>query len=83
MDFHSILAEAQARADANNDGKLSIEDLRELAHEHNLSPETFDNLRAKADANGDGHIDPNDLKTSLGQHGTDIMSDMKNKFFGP
>jgi Ca2+-binding EF-hand superfamily protein len=82
MDLDSILAEAHARADANNDGKLSLDDLRELAHAHNLSPETFDNLRAKADANGDGHIDPNDLKTSLELHSTDIISDMKNKFFG-
>lgn len=81
MDLPAVLAEAQARADANGDGKLTLDDVNELAQDHNLGPEFIESLKAHADANGDGKLSPEDVTSSM----TDIggkMSDLKNKFFG-
>lgn len=81
MNSEAVLAEAQARADANGDGKLTLDDVNELAQDHNLGPEFVQSLKAHAEANGDGKLSPEDVTSSM----TDIggkMSDLKNKFFG-
>lgn len=81
VDIKNILAEAQARADANGDGKLSIEDLSALKEEYGLDASFLDNLKTKIDANVDGKIDLADLQGGLGNIGG-VIDDFKNQFFG-
>lgn len=81
MNSEAVLAEAQARADANGDGKLTLDDVNELAQDHNLGPEFVSSLKAHADANGDGKLSPEDVVNSINDIGGK-MSDLKSKFFG-
>jgi hypothetical protein len=81
MHFQEILAEAHARADANDDGKLTMDDIDELAREHKLSPELLDKLKAKVDANADGKLDPADIGVTFGSAG-DTANHIQHKLFG-
>ena len=81
MDIHKIIADAQAGADANGDGKLSLEDLDHLAQKHGLDPKALDGFKAKADANGDGRIGFEDLQSGVGQLGN-MATTFKDKLFG-
>ena len=81
MDIQKVIADAQAKADANGDGKLSVEDLDALAKEHGIDPKVLDGVKAKADANGDGRIGFEDLKSGVGQLG-DMVAGLKDKLFG-
>jgi uncharacterized protein (DUF2141 family) len=65
MNIQSILAEAQARADANGDGKLSTHDIETMADDHGFSRDIIAKLKAHADANGDGSISPDDIGQAL------------------
>lgn len=78
MNIQSIIAEAQARADANDDGKLTIKDIESMAEDHGIDKSTVDSLKQKADANGDGKLDPSDLSHLMQQAGT-FMSDLRKK----
>lgn len=80
MNSEAVLAEAQARADANGDGKLTLDDINELAQDYNLGPEFVQSLKAHAEANGDDKVAPEDVTTSINDIGG-RMSDLKNKFF--
>lgn len=81
MDIQKIIADAQAKADANGDGKLSIEDLDHLAQKHGLDPKVLDGFKAKADANGDGRVGLEDLQSGVGQLGN-MATTFKDKLFG-
>ncbi len=81
MDIQKIIADAQAKADANGDGKLSVDDLDELAQKHGIDPQILEGFKQKADANGDGRIGFEDLQSGVGQLGT-MVNDLKDKLFG-
>lgn len=55
-----LLEDIQAKADANGDGKLSMEDLQNMRD--SLPEGKFEELSAKADANGDGKVSFEDVK---------------------
>lgn len=65
MHIQQLLAEAQAKADSNNDGKLSLDDLKTLADEHGLDGSFLDSLKAKADTNNDGRLSVDDISTAV------------------
>ena len=81
MDIQKIIADAQAKADANGDGKLSTEDLNHLAKEHGIDPKVLDGFKAKADANGDGRLGLEDIQAGVGNIGG-MVEGLKDKFFG-
>lgn len=56
----SLLDDIKAKADANGDGKLSVDDLTELKDK--LPSDKLDELRQLADQNDDGKINVEDLK---------------------
>lgn len=81
MDIQHLLAEAQAKADSNNDGKLSIDDLKALLNEHGLDSQLLDSLKAKVDTNDDGRLSIDDLSTALSnasQHLGNTLHDTKD-----
>ena len=92
MDIQKLIADAQARADANGDGKLTPEDLTTLAERHGLDHNTVDNLKAKSDLNGDGNISLDDLKSvannagnaikDASEHAAGMIDNIKDKLFG-
>ncbi len=57
-----LLGEVKKRADANGDGKLSIEDLNSLKEQFPDQAGLLDKAKAIADQNGDGKVDLGDLK---------------------
>ncbi len=81
MNLQSVIAEAQARADANGDGKLSVEDIQSLANEHGLDAGLVDKLKQHADANGDGKLDPADIGDALKNPGS-LIDSLKDMFSG-
>ena len=92
MDIQKLIADAQARADANGDGKLAPEDLTALAERHGLDHTAVDNLKAKSDLNGDGNISLDDLKSvannagnaikDASEHASGMINNIKDKLFG-
>ncbi len=81
MDFQKMLADAQAKADTNGDGKLTMDDVDALAKRHGIDPKMVDDLKTKGDVNGDGKVDLEDLKAGFGNAGT-MFEDAKSKLFG-
>jgi hypothetical protein len=81
MNIQEVLAEAQARADANDDGKLDMHDIEELANDHGIDKNVVDSLKERADANGDGKIDPSDIGGALSNVGK-MTGDLKDQLFG-
>ncbi len=81
MDAQDILAEAQARADSNGDGKLNVRDLDALRQRYKLDETFVDELKTRSDANGDGKVEVNDLKAGLGNF-RDMFTNSRNKLFG-
>ncbi len=72
-----LLEDLKAKADANGDGKLSMDDLASLKDK--ISPEQFDQLKSLADRNSDGSINFDDIKgLDLGS----VFNDVKDKFTG-
>lgn len=55
-----LMDEIKAKADMNNDGKVSKEDLEELRNDDNGS--TIDKLKEAADQNDDGRLNFDDVK---------------------
>lgn len=76
----SIFDELKAKADANGDGKLSIDDLKSL--QDKLPADKLDELKGKADANSDGKLDMSDLSGLKGMGGKlgDTLGGLKDKF---
>ena len=81
MDIQKIITDAQTKADANGDGKLSTEDIDTLAEKHGIDSRVVDTLKAKADANGDGRLGVEDLQSGAAQLG-DMATSFKDKLFG-
>lgn len=80
MNVQQLLAEAQARADANGDGKLSLDDLKALADEHKLDNNFVDDLRSKVDMDADGKLELDDAKKALedaGSRAGELFDDAK------
>ena len=92
INLQNLLAEAQARADANGDGKLSIDDVRSLADEHGVDSNMVEDIKSKIDHNSDGKLSIDDLKSAAEHAGTtmqdasshiqDTMRDTKDRLFG-
>lgn len=57
----TIFDDLKAKADANDDGKLSSDDLESLKDK--LPTEQFDKLKQMADQNGDGKVSLDDVKS--------------------
>lgn len=67
----NLFDEIKAKADANGDGALTLDDLSELQQNHPELGAQLDQLKQQADANGDGKIDFNDIGNFLqGLQGT-------------
>lgn len=81
MDIQKIINDAKSKADSNGDGKLSVEDLDDLAKKHGIDPKVLDGFKQKADANGDGRIGFDDIQSGAGQLGG-MVNDLKGKLFG-
>ncbi len=81
MNIQSVIAEAQARADANGDGKLSADDIQSLGNDNGIDQGIIDKLKEHADANGDGKIDPSDIGHALQNPGT-LIDSLKDLFSG-
>lgn len=66
-----LVGEVQKIADANGDGKLSVEDLDSLKQKFPDQADLLDKAKAIADQNGDGKIDLADMQgfdlSSLGE----------------
>ncbi len=74
----SLLDDMKAKADANGDGKLSMEDLADLKDK--LPLDKLEQLQHIADSNDDGKINIDDLKNlDLGSIGSAI-DDAKGLF---
>ncbi len=58
----SLVEEVQKLADANGDGKLSVEDLGSLKEKFPDQSELLDKAKGIADQNGDGKIDLADVQ---------------------
>ncbi len=92
MDIQKLIEDARAKADVNGDGKLTFDDLSELASKHGIDGKVVDDLKAKSDTNGDGKVDINDLQAGLGELKTTLgdaakdpagfVDDLKNTLFG-
>ncbi len=57
-----LVAEVQKLADANGDGKLSVDDLNSLKEKFPDQAELLDKAKDAADQNGDGKVDLADLQ---------------------
>lgn len=57
-----LLGEVKKRADANGDGKLSIDDLNSLKEQYPDQAGLLDKAKEIADQNGDGKVDLSDIK---------------------
>lgn len=79
-----IFEDLKAKADANGDGKLSIEDVK--AAFPDAGEDFLNTLKEKADQNDDGKLNLEDLKSidfkAIGDQIGDTVSDLKNKLFG-
>lgn len=73
MSLPQFLSDAQHKADANGDGKLSFEDIQALASQHGLDRTILDDLKAKNDVNNDGKIDLEDLKSTAAKFNFEDM----------
>ena len=90
MDIQKLLADAQAKADTNGDGKLTADDLQALASQHGVDQSLVDGLKAKGDVNGDGKVDLEDIKAAAGkfnlggatEQAQGVIGGLKDKFFG-
>lgn len=56
----SIFDDLKAKADANDDGRLSVNDLDGLKDK--IPTDQFDKLKEMADQNGDGKVSLDDIK---------------------
>lgn len=73
----NLLEEIKQRADANADGKLTLDDINALREKFPDQANVLDKVKALADANGDGKVDPGDLKNfNLG----DVMGKVGSLF---
>lgn len=90
MDFQKLLTDAQAKADANGDSKLTADDIQALASQYGLDQSLVDGLKEKGDVNGDGTVNIEDLKEAASQfnlggvaeQAQGVLGDLKNKLFG-
>ena len=92
MDISKIVADAKAKADANGDGKLSIDDIQEVSRSHTIDSDVIDSLKDTADSNNDGRVDFEDVRNSiedfgdmLGNAGRNIgntIDDISGRMFG-
>lgn len=90
MDVQKLLAGVQAKADANGDGKITVDDVQAFAGQYGVDQKLVDGLKAKADANGDGKVDLEDIKAATEQFHLDqaaseaqgVLGDLKDKLFG-
>lgn len=90
MDVQKLLAEVQAKADANGDGKITVDDVQAFASQYGVDQQLVDGLKAKADANGDGKVGLADIKSATEQFHLDqatadaqgVLGDLKDKLFG-
>ena len=74
----SIFDDIKEKADANEDGKITKDDLEALKGGNH--DEVLDQLKSKADANSDGKLDLADLQDLGGNLGNTLTS-LKNKLF--
>jgi hypothetical protein len=81
MNIQSIIAEAHARADANNDGKLTVGDIESMANDHGIDKTVVDALKKHADTNGDGKVSPEDIGHVL-QNPNAFVTNLKDAFLG-
>ncbi len=81
MNIQSIIAEAHARADANDDGKLSIKDIESMTNDHGFDKNTVDSLKKRADSNGDGKVSPEDIGHVLQNPGA-LVDGLKDLLHG-
>lgn len=75
-----LIDDIKAKIDANNDGKISVDDIKDLLPD---GAEHFvQQLKEKADKNGDGKLSFDDIK-SIDLSGVgDVFADVKDKLFG-
>lgn len=71
----SLLDDIKAKADANGDGSLNLDDLNSLKDQ--FSPEQFDQLKEKLLGN-DGKLSMDDVQNNLG----DVFNNVKDSLGG-
>lgn len=75
-----LIEDIKAKIDANSDGKISVDDVKDLLPGD--ADKFVQQLKEKADNNGDGKLSFDDIK-SIDLSGVgDIFADVKDKLFG-
>lgn len=81
MDIQKIISDVQAKAGANGDGKVNIDDVRGIAHQHGANDDQIKQAESVLDVDHDGNVDLDDAKAKFGDLGG-MANDLKNKLFG-